>query len=113
MITEKLNENINGTLSIESIEPTFFTNFPRISMHLKNVILRDTMFEKHQKTFLQAGDFDIALNVGAFIRGVVEIHQISIRNASINLFTDENGYSNGNVFKKNPKNYGIVQSSGQ
>ena len=104
MITEKLNENINGTLSIESIEPTFFTNFPRISMHLKNVILRDTMFEKHQKTFLQAGDFDIALNVGAFIRGVVEIHQISIRNASINLFTDENGYSNGNVFKKNPKN---------
>lgn len=101
MITEKLNENLNGKLAIESIEPTFFSSFPKISLHLKNLVIRDTMFQKHQKTFLEAGDFDIELNTGAFIRGTVEIYQISISNAAVNLFTDANGYSNDNVFKSN------------
>lgn len=99
MVTEKLNENLNGTLAIESMEPTFFENFPRISLHLKNVTIRDTMFAKHQKTLLQAGDFDMALNAIAFIRGSVEINKISISNASVNLFTDANGYTNSSVFK--------------
>jgi len=101
LVTEKLNENINGNLSIESMEPTFLEGFPRISLHLKNVVIRDTMFAKHQKTLLQAGDFDIAVNALAFIRGSVEINKISISNASVNLFTDANGYSNTNVFKSN------------
>ncbi len=101
MVTEKLNENLNGKLTIADMEPTFFENFPRISLHLKNVTIRDTMFESHSKTLLQAEDFDIALNALAFIKGAVEIHKISISNASVNLFTDVNGYSNSAVFKNN------------
>lgn len=101
LVTEKLNENLNGKLTIESMEPTFFENFPRISLHLKNVTVRDTLFAKHQKTLLQAGDFDIALNALAFIRGSVEINKISISNASVNLFTDANGYTNASIFKSN------------
>jgi hypothetical protein len=99
MVTQKLNENLNGKLTIESMDPTFFENFPRISLHLRNVTVRDTMFARHQKTLLQAGDFDIALNAIAFIRGSVEINKISISNASVNLFTDANGYTNSSVFK--------------
>lgn len=101
MVTEKLNENINGKLFIESMEPTFFESFPRISLHLKNVIIRDTLFYKHRKTLLQAGDFDIAVNAVAFVRGTVEINKISISNAWVNLFTDKNGYTNSSVFKSN------------
>lgn len=106
MVTKNLNENLNGTLSIESMEPTFFGSFPRISLHLRNVILRDTMFSKHQKTFLQAQDFDVAINTPAFIRGTVEINKINISNARINLFTAANGYSNSDIFKtsKNSQN---------
>ena len=102
-VTEKLNENLNGSLTISDMEPTFFKNFPRISLHLKNVALRDTMYESHRKTLLQANDIDIALNAFAFVKGMVEIHKISISNASINLFTDANGYSNSAIFKKNVK----------
>jgi hypothetical protein len=50
---------------------------------------------------LQAEDFDIALNALAFIKGTVEIHKISISNASVNLFTNANVYSNSAVFKNN------------
>lgn len=99
MVTENLNENLNGTISIQSMEPTFFGSFPRISLHLRKVILRDTMFAAHQKTFLQAEDFDIAINTLAFIRGTVEINKINISNATVNLFTAIDGYSNANIFK--------------
>ena len=101
MVTEKLNENLNGKLTIESMEPTFFENFPRISLNLKHVQIRDKRFAQHQKTLLQAGDFNIALNAIAFIRGSVEINKISISNASVNLFTDAKGYTNSSVFKSN------------
>lgn len=101
LVTEKLNENLNGKLTIGNMEPTFLENFPRISLHLKNVTIRDTMFAKHHKTLLHAGDFDIAINSLALLTGDVEVHKISISNASVNLFTDTNGYSNSAVFKSN------------
>jgi len=99
LVTTKLNENLNGKLSIQDMEPTFLENFPRISLHLKNVTIRDTMFSRHQKTLLKAGDFDIAVNAWAFLKGRVEVHKIGIGNAEVILFTDANGYSNSNVFK--------------
>ena len=101
MVTEKLNANLNGKLTIESMEPTFLKSFPRISLHLKNVTIRDARYEKHNKTLLQAGDFDVALNAIAFIRGSVEINKITIGNAAVNLYTDASGYTNSSVFKSN------------
>lgn len=103
MVTGKLNENLNGKLAIGSMEPTFLEAFPRISLHLKNVTIRDHLFQKHHQTLLQAGDFDMALDAIAFLRGTVEIYKISISDASVNLYTDASGYSNSAVFKSNSK----------
>lgn len=100
MVTEKLNENLNGKLTIESMEPTFFESFPRISLQLKNVMIRDREYGKHHKTLLQARNFEVALNALAFIRGAVEINKIGISDAAVHLFTDAGGYSNASVFKK-------------
>jgi hypothetical protein len=46
MVAEKLNENLHGKLTIADMEPTFFENFPRISLHLKNVAILDMMYSK-------------------------------------------------------------------
>jgi len=96
----ELNKNINGNLTIGDMEPAFLRSLPRLSLNLKNVIIRDSLYEKHKHTFLQAEDFYIAVNALALLHGTVEIKKIDIRNASVDLFTDKNGYSNSDIFKK-------------
>ena len=102
-ITAELNESINGTLTVESMEPAFLEGFPQFSLNLKNVTIRDTLYKIHKKSLLQAEDLDISVNMLALLHGNIEIKKISITNGEVNLFTDENGYSNGSVFKKGEK----------
>ena len=104
-LTAELNKNINGKLTIGDMEPAFLRSLPRLSLNLQNVKITDRLFEKHKHTFLQAEDFYIAVNALALLHGTIEIKKIDIKNASVDLFTDANGYSNGDVFKKSePKN---------
>ncbi|HLA55423.1 MAG TPA: AsmA-like C-terminal region-containing protein [Flavobacterium sp.] len=102
-VTEKLNENLNGRLSVGNMETTFLQDFPNLSLHLQNVVIVDSLFLIHKKELLRAGDFDISVNALALLRGTIEIRKIAISNGIVNLFTDENGYSNTSVFRKKTK----------
>ncbi|MFC6096380.1 AsmA-like C-terminal region-containing protein [Flavobacterium qiangtangense] len=98
-ITAEINENINGKLVAESMDPTFLQGFPRISLRLKNVIVKDSLYNDHKHTLLEANEFNISINSFAFLRGALEIRKIEIEDAKIYLFVDENGYSNSSIFK--------------
>lgn len=110
-ITQKINENTNGTFSAESMEPTFLQGFPRVSLRLKNVLVKDSLWNTHKNTLLQAEDFDISINVLAFLRGTLEIKKIEIANAKIHLFVAENGYSNTGIFKSKKEKEASGESS--
>ena len=99
-VTAQLNENLTGQLTIGSMEPAFLTGFPLMSLRLKNVTIKDSLYERHKQLFLNAKDFNIAINALAMFRGAIEIKRVTITNASVNIFTDINGYSNSAVFKK-------------
>lgn len=98
-ITEKLNENIDGELTIGSMDPSFLKGLPRISLSLKDVVIKDAQWNVHQHTLLDAKNFDVSVNTLALLRGAVEIRIIEISNAKIYLYTDANGYSNTSIFK--------------
>lgn len=102
-ITKQLNKNLNGTLTIGNMEPTFFKGFPGVSISLKNVVMKDSLWKTHQHTLLEAKDFDVSVNTMALLTGTVEIKKIGISNAKIYLFTDSNGYSNTAIFRKKDK----------
>ena len=102
-INTQLNESIAGTLQIGEIEPTFLRGFPDIALRLENVVLRDSLFAKHNRTMLTAGQADVAVNIMALLHGTVEIKKITISNAVIDLYTDAQGYSNTSIFRKKPK----------
>lgn len=101
-LTKSLNENITGTLTIGDMETTFLSGFPGVSVELKNVTLRDSLYTTHKRTLLNAGTAEVSLNVLALARGVVHINKISISNAAIDIYVSPTGYSNTNVFKKKP-----------
>ena len=102
-VTKELNKNLNGTLEIGSIDPTFLRGFPGVSLSLKNVVIRDKEWSKHKHTLLSAKLFDVSVNTIGLIRGAIEIKKITISDASIYLFTDTAGYSNTSVFRKKDK----------
>ncbi|WP_256006181.1 AsmA family protein [Pedobacter deserti] len=99
-ITKKLNENLNGKMTVESMDPTFLSGFPSVSIKLKNVLLKDRYWEKHQHTLLKAEDFEIAVNALALVTGTIDINKISIHKAAIYLYTDSTGYSNSSIFRR-------------
>ena len=104
LITTELNKNINGTLTIGGLNPTFFKGFPGVSLALKDVILKDSLWASHHHTLLNAKDIYVSVDASALLKGTVSINKMEISNAKIDLFTDSTGYSNTTVFKsKHPK----------
>ena len=110
-ITQKINENINGKFTAESMEPTFLQGFPHVSLRIKNAVLKDSLWASHKNTLLQAEDFNISINVLAFLRGTLEIKKIDISDATIHLFVAENGYSNSAIFKSKQEKEASGESS--
>lgn len=100
MVTKSLNENISGSITIGAMETTFLQGFPRVSLRLTNVVVRDSLFTSHKHTLLKAGRLDVAVNAFALLRGTVEIKKITVANAAADIFTAADGYSNTSVFKK-------------
>ena len=99
-VTASLNDGITGSLTIGKMETTFLEGFPRVSLRLENVVLRDSLYPTHNRTLLTAGRAEVAINTLALVRGAIEIKKIAISNAVIDLFTDVNGYSNTAIFAK-------------
>lgn len=103
MITAELSKNLNGTLTIGKLDPTFFRDFPGVSVSLKDVVIKDKQWAVHHHTLLNAKNFDVSVNAAALLHGNTEINKIAISDAAIDLFTDSNGYSNTAVFKSKPQ----------
>ena len=99
LITTELNKNINGTLTIGGLNPTFFKGFPGVSLALKDVTLKDSLWASHHHTLLNAKDIYVSVDASALLKGTVSINKMEISNAKIDLFTDSTGYSNTTVFK--------------
>ncbi|HYD21972.1 MAG TPA: hypothetical protein VEB40_10900 [Flavipsychrobacter sp.] len=99
-ITEQLNENIDGKLTIESMEPTLIRGFPGVSIELKNVLLRDNLWSKHRHDLLKAKNIYVSVNAFSIVRGKPRIRELSIEDGEIYLFTDSTGYSNSQIFKR-------------
>ncbi|HMG08148.1 MAG TPA: AsmA family protein, partial [Mucilaginibacter sp.] len=96
-ITTELSKNLNGTLTIGTLDPTFFKGFPGVSVVLKNVVIKDKLWPAHHHTLLDAKDLYVSVNAMALLKGTIDINKIEISNANIDLFTDSTGYSNTTV----------------
>ncbi|MBB2147103.1 AsmA family protein [Pedobacter sp. LMG 31464] len=98
-ILNQLNANVNGKINVENMETTLLKGFPGVSVSLKKVQLRDSLWANHKHDLLNAEDIDVSLNIFSLIAGSIKINKIGINNAAIYLYTDSSGYSNTSMFK--------------
>lgn len=99
-IISQLNEDLNGKLSIRSMEPSLIRGFPGISVSLENVLLRDSLWDIHKHDLLRAKKVYVAINAFSILSGTASIKDIRINDAEIYLLTDSNGVRNTDIFKK-------------
>ncbi|MVN20591.1 AsmA family protein [Mucilaginibacter arboris] len=103
-IIKELNKNLHGgTLTIASMNPSFLSGFPGISVTLKDVVLRDSLWKVHHHTLLEAKNFNISVNAFALMHGAIKINKMGLDQATIYLYTDSTGYSNTFVLRKQEK----------
>jgi hypothetical protein len=100
LVNAELTKSLDGTLTIGDMQPHFFSGLPNISLALKDVSIRDKRYTQHHHSFLEAKDFDVSINAGQLLKGIISINHISISNAVVDVYTDSSGYSNSSVFKK-------------
>ncbi|WP_199120031.1 AsmA family protein [Pedobacter sp. ASV28] len=98
-ILDQVNTKVNGTVQVSGMETTLLQGFPGVSVSLKNVSLKDSLWSKHHHELLRAKDIDVTLNALSLLIGTINISKVSINNANIYLYTDSSGYTNTSMFR--------------
>ena len=99
------SDYLDAEVKIGSVELTFFSTYPRVALDVKDGLvvshaLKDSCFDKTD-TLIGFKDCRIKANLGAYLaRKRVVVRNITIDSARMYLFTDKNGVSNYDIFKK-------------
>ena len=93
-----LNE---GIISFDETSISLYKNFPKATITLNNVWVKDSLFDQHQAPLLQVEKLHAAFSLKDIWDKKVEINSVQLENGRIHIFTHLNGYSNvKNLLKK-------------
>ena len=84
----------DGSVSFQSADISVFRDFPAATITLKNASVRDAQFGTHGTSILQLDELKMAASLSGWRSHQIEIQSVDLKDGSISLFTDENGYSN-------------------
>jgi hypothetical protein len=99
-ITRRLSEKTGGQLTIRDMKPSLWKSFPNVSLVLEDITLRDSLFEQHHHSLLEAQRLYVRLNTFELLSKRTEINKLTVSHGSIYLYTDSSGYSNTYLLSK-------------
>lgn len=94
-----IRKNVSGTVTISDMDLDFPSTFPYISVELKNVLIRDSLYETHHHDLLKAGTVLLQVNPFTALAGNFSISRIVAANGSLYGFENATNYSNLEAFK--------------
>nr|WP_315176138.1 AsmA-like C-terminal region-containing protein [uncultured Flavobacterium sp.] len=102
-VREIANKNCKGEVTIGDLEVLFFRGFPNITIAVKEVSIKDSLWAQHKRTLLQAPSIYAEIQPWAIFLKKIKLDHLSINDAEVQLFLDAKGYSNTSVFSSSPK----------
>ena len=103
IVNDQADKYLTCEFHIDKVGLTFFKTFPKIGLDLENVVLKNPQNAAVSDTLLYMKDCLAALNIRELIKNRnVEINDFSLNNGLVNLYVDEQGKSNYNVFVSDP-----------
>ncbi len=109
-VNSLLTSRVKGVIKIGDLEPSLISTFPRVSLRLSNVIVRDTMWEQHRHDLLKAENIYVRLAFLSLFTGNPEVTKVIIENGSMYVFNDTTGYTNEYMFKSGNQSAGTKAS---
>ena len=104
IVNNQADRFLSCEFHIDKVGLTFFKTFPKVGLDLENVVLKNPQNTKVSDTLLYVKDCVAALNIRELIKNRhVEINDFSLSDGQVNLWVDEEGNGNYNVFRTNPE----------
>jgi uncharacterized protein involved in outer membrane biogenesis len=99
-VNKSINEGLSGELAIGDIHYTLFSHFPSLSLTLEDAVLLDSLHSVHKQELFRAEKIYLQLEILKLLSGKIDLHDVTIQNASIHLVKMKNGYQNSSILKK-------------
>lgn len=96
-------ETFKGDIKIGDLNVSSIKYFPSIALEIKDVVVKDSLWADHKNTLITADLAYAKVFPWAIFFGNLEINNITLKNAVIDIHVDENGYSNMSAFDKRKK----------
>jgi len=101
-INIELNSRIRGKIFIGDVHTGIVHTFPKISVELDTITIRDSLWSQHRHDLLRAEKVYLTLSLFKLIFGHFSVDKLIIENASVYFYTDSTGYSNNEIFRSKP-----------
>lgn len=99
-VNKALSEKLDGQLKIGKLDFSLLRSFPNVAILLQNVSLRDSLWERHHHSLLEAKELAVTLNLFPLLKHETDIKRLNLSGANIFLYTDSTGYSNTYLLQK-------------
>ena len=96
-------ETFKGDIKIGDLNVSSIKYFPSIALEIKDVVVKDSLWADHKNTLITADLAYAKVFPWAILFGNLEVNNITLKNAVIDIHVDENGYSNMSAFDKRKK----------
>lgn len=99
IVNEQVAKYVNCDVNIEKIDLTLFHDFPKISIQLSDVKVINPMQNSQNDTLAKVENIYLSVNIREFLKNKsLIINDCLLENATVNVFSDENGIDNYDIF---------------
>ena len=101
-IEKLLNERSNGEILFDSINISSLREFPSVKINIFNLSIVDSLYAQHKRKTIFIEEVSASLSVIDVLNEEVKIKSVSAKKGYINIYVDEDHFSNSYVFKTKP-----------
>lgn len=98
-ISARITEKTKAESSIGDLSVSLFQTFPFISIELKDIVIKDSLWKIHNKTFFTAKNVYLRLSPFGLFNKDRGVGKVIITAAKINLFVDSTTYNNQYILR--------------
>ena len=91
-------EKFKGDIVIGDLNIISLKYFPSLAIEIKDVVVKDSLWAVHKNTLITADNVYAKIFPWRVLFGNLEINNLTLKNAVLDIHIDENGYSNMSAF---------------
>ncbi len=100
LVVEQINQQLSTPIKVDAIAFSFLKKFPYASIDFSGVTATGSKVSGNNKPLLEARHVFLQFNLFDVFGDELHLKKITVEEAALVIFTDENGMNNYDIFKK-------------